>query len=159
MVPRDANKIVPTRDGKEDQPANPTAYSPQYGTPYIGSVHPWLNPVGAPCNAPPWGDWPSTLDDDPAHVQHVATDPQTSSPVPVFSRTGHGPFRLPCVMALDYLSRGTAQDVAFIQPKTECERLGCQGSRWVEVGGDFFGATPTLPVLCKPVCPWCPLPS
>nr|WP_256737452.1 membrane-bound PQQ-dependent dehydrogenase, glucose/quinate/shikimate family [Pseudomonas sp. dw_358] len=55
LIPRDARKQVPAWDGKGDQPANKSAYAPQYGTPYVGSVHPWLNPVGVPCNSPPWG--------------------------------------------------------------------------------------------------------
>jgi quinoprotein glucose dehydrogenase len=29
--------------------------APQYGTPYVGQVHPWLNFLGVPCKAPPWG--------------------------------------------------------------------------------------------------------
>lgn len=29
--------------------------APQYGTPYVGEVHPWLNFLGVPCKAPPWG--------------------------------------------------------------------------------------------------------
>ncbi|WP_061959316.1 membrane-bound PQQ-dependent dehydrogenase, glucose/quinate/shikimate family [Cupriavidus pauculus] len=28
---------------------------PQFGTPYVAVVKPWLSPIGAPCNAPPWG--------------------------------------------------------------------------------------------------------
>ncbi|MGL9723503.1 membrane-bound PQQ-dependent dehydrogenase, glucose/quinate/shikimate family [Sodalis sp. (in: enterobacteria)] len=31
------------------------AVGPQYGTPYAEIVRPWLSPLGAPCNAPPWG--------------------------------------------------------------------------------------------------------
>ncbi|MFF7708152.1 membrane-bound PQQ-dependent dehydrogenase, glucose/quinate/shikimate family [Pseudomonas sp. NPDC007930] len=46
---------LPAWDGKGDQPANPSAYTPQYGTPYVATVHPWLNPLGVPCNSPPWG--------------------------------------------------------------------------------------------------------
>lgn len=55
LIPREQNKTVPAWNGQGDQPANPTTYAPQYGTPYIGSVHPWLNPLGVPCNPPPWG--------------------------------------------------------------------------------------------------------
>jgi quinoprotein glucose dehydrogenase len=29
--------------------------APQYGTPFVGEVHPWLNFLGVPCKAPPWG--------------------------------------------------------------------------------------------------------
>ncbi|MDB6001577.1 MAG: putative PQQ-dependent dehydrogenase 4, partial [Rhizobacter sp.] len=29
--------------------------APQYGTPFVGEVHPWLNGLGVPCKAPPWG--------------------------------------------------------------------------------------------------------
>jgi len=42
-------------DGQGNEPAVEPGYAPQYGTPYIGSVHPWLNPLGVPCTAPPWG--------------------------------------------------------------------------------------------------------
>jgi quinoprotein glucose dehydrogenase len=31
------------------------ANGPQYGTPCAAVVKPWLNFLGAPCNAPPWG--------------------------------------------------------------------------------------------------------
>jgi quinoprotein glucose dehydrogenase len=31
------------------------AHAPQYGTPFEVSVEPWLNPLGVPCSAPPWG--------------------------------------------------------------------------------------------------------
>jgi quinoprotein glucose dehydrogenase len=30
-------------------------WNPQYGTPYAIKVRPWLNVLGVPCNAPPWG--------------------------------------------------------------------------------------------------------
>lgn len=55
LIPREQKQEVPAWDGKGDQPDNKSAYAPQYGTPYVGSVHPWLNPVGVPCNSPPWG--------------------------------------------------------------------------------------------------------
>jgi quinoprotein glucose dehydrogenase len=29
---------------------------PQYGTPYVMTVKPWLGALKAPCNAPPWGE-------------------------------------------------------------------------------------------------------
>ena len=31
------------------------AINPQYGTPYVVKVDPWLGLLGAPCKAPPWG--------------------------------------------------------------------------------------------------------
>ena len=55
MSPRETHPQVPAWDGKGDQPQNPSAFAPQYGTPYVASVHPWLNPLGVPCNSPPWG--------------------------------------------------------------------------------------------------------
>jgi quinoprotein glucose dehydrogenase len=55
LIPRETKPEVPAWDGKGDQPNNPAPLAPQYGTPYVSSVHPWLNPIGVPCNAPPWG--------------------------------------------------------------------------------------------------------
>lgn len=55
LLARETKPAVPAWDGKGDQPDNDTDYAPQYGTPYVGSVHPWLNPIGVPCNPPPWG--------------------------------------------------------------------------------------------------------
>ncbi|MHB8285240.1 MAG: membrane-bound PQQ-dependent dehydrogenase, glucose/quinate/shikimate family [Caulobacteraceae bacterium] len=46
---------VPAWNGSGNEPTIKGGYAPQYGTPYVGSVHPWLNPIGVPCNAPPWG--------------------------------------------------------------------------------------------------------
>lgn len=39
------------------QPPRPKefAINPQYGTPYVVKVEPWLGLLGAPCKAPPWG--------------------------------------------------------------------------------------------------------
>lgn len=48
-----AGLVKPWNHTGDEPPAG--AYAPQYGTPYVGSVHPWLNPVGVPCNPPPWG--------------------------------------------------------------------------------------------------------
>lgn len=45
---------VPAWDGSGNEP-NTHGVAPQYGTPYVGMVHPWLNPLGVPCNPPPWG--------------------------------------------------------------------------------------------------------
>jgi quinoprotein glucose dehydrogenase len=45
---------VPDWDGSGNEP-NTHGVAPQYGTPYVGMVHPWLNPLGVPCNPPPWG--------------------------------------------------------------------------------------------------------
>jgi len=43
-------------DSNEPYP-KPSSFSvgPQYGTPYVVVVDPWLNFLGAPCHAPPWG--------------------------------------------------------------------------------------------------------
>ena len=46
---------VPAWNGQGDEPKIKGGYAPQYGTPYVGSVHPWLSPVSIPCNPPPWG--------------------------------------------------------------------------------------------------------
>lgn len=54
----DAEKkgLVEPWDGK-GQPPRPKkfAINPQYGTPYVVKVDPWLGLLGAPCKAPPWG--------------------------------------------------------------------------------------------------------
>ena len=58
LIPRgepEQKGVLKAWNGKGDQPLTSAPYSPQYGTPYIGSVHPWLNPLGVPCNPPPWG--------------------------------------------------------------------------------------------------------
>ncbi|WP_275629504.1 membrane-bound PQQ-dependent dehydrogenase, glucose/quinate/shikimate family [Pseudomonas sp. 273] len=41
----------------QGQPPRPKrfAINPQYGTPYVVVVEPWLGLFGAPCKAPPWG--------------------------------------------------------------------------------------------------------
>ena len=56
-VPRHriAKGDVPPWNGQGDEPKIKPGLSPQYGTPYVGSVHPWLNPLKVPCNPPPWG--------------------------------------------------------------------------------------------------------
>jgi len=46
---------VPNWNGEGNEPKIKPGIAPQYGTPYIGMVHPWLNPLGVPCNPPPWG--------------------------------------------------------------------------------------------------------
>jgi quinoprotein glucose dehydrogenase len=46
---------VPRWNGQGNEPTVKTGIAPQYGTPYVGMVHPWLNPLGVPCHAPPWG--------------------------------------------------------------------------------------------------------
>jgi quinoprotein glucose dehydrogenase len=46
---------VPYWNGQGNEPTVKTGIAPQYGTPYVGMVHPWLNPLGVPCHAPPWG--------------------------------------------------------------------------------------------------------
>lgn len=57
QTPRNQMKrsVAPPWNGQGDEPKIKAGYSPQYGTPYIGSVHPWLNPLRVPCNPPPWG--------------------------------------------------------------------------------------------------------
>lgn len=54
----DAEKkgLVQPWDG-QGQPPRPKefAINPQYGTPYVVKVEPWLGVLGAPCKAPPWG--------------------------------------------------------------------------------------------------------
>lgn len=47
--------LVQKWNGQGNEPPTKGDFSPQYGTPYIGMVHPWLNPLGVLCNAPPWG--------------------------------------------------------------------------------------------------------
>jgi quinoprotein glucose dehydrogenase len=46
---------VPPWNGQGNEPKIKDGYAPQYGTPYVGAVHPWLNPLRVPCNPPPWG--------------------------------------------------------------------------------------------------------
>ena len=52
----EAQGLVKPWDGK-GQPPRPEkfAINPQYGTPYVVKVEPWLGILGAPCKAPPWG--------------------------------------------------------------------------------------------------------
>lgn len=47
-----SGKVEPW-NGRGKEPDNQLA--PMYGTPYVGKVKPWLNPLGVPCNPPPWG--------------------------------------------------------------------------------------------------------
>ena len=46
---------VPPWNGQGNEPKISPGYAPQYGTPFVGQVHPWLNPLKVPCNPPPWG--------------------------------------------------------------------------------------------------------
>lgn len=52
----EAKGLVEPWDGT-GQPPRPKnfAINPQYGTPYVVKVDPWLGMFGAPCKAPPWG--------------------------------------------------------------------------------------------------------
>lgn len=52
----EAKGLVKPWDGI-GQPPRPKefAINPQYGTPYVVKVDPWLGIFGAPCKAPPWG--------------------------------------------------------------------------------------------------------
>jgi quinoprotein glucose dehydrogenase len=52
--PYQASGKVPAWNGSGNEP-DTHGIAPQYGTPYVGMVHPWLNPLGVPCNPPPWG--------------------------------------------------------------------------------------------------------
>lgn len=48
--------LVEPWDGKGTPPRpKDFAINPQYGTPYVVKVEPWLGALGAPCKAPPWG--------------------------------------------------------------------------------------------------------
>lgn len=47
--------LVKPWNGEGNEPEVKGQLAPQYGTPYVGKVHPWLNPLGVPCNPPPWG--------------------------------------------------------------------------------------------------------
>jgi quinoprotein glucose dehydrogenase len=58
-IPRaqaESQGLVQPWDGR-GQPPRPKDFSinPQYGTPYVVVVKPWLNFLGVPCKAPPWG--------------------------------------------------------------------------------------------------------
>ena len=53
--PAEAKGLVKPWDGSGNEPKVGGGLAPQYGTPYVGKVHPWLNPLGVPCNPPPWG--------------------------------------------------------------------------------------------------------
>ncbi|HEX7815211.1 membrane-bound PQQ-dependent dehydrogenase, glucose/quinate/shikimate family [Dyella sp.] len=58
LAPREPyvkNGDVQPWSGDGNEPKVGGGLSPQYGTPYVGKVHPWLNPLGVPCNPPPWG--------------------------------------------------------------------------------------------------------
>ncbi|NID15969.1 membrane-bound PQQ-dependent dehydrogenase, glucose/quinate/shikimate family [Luteibacter yeojuensis] len=58
LAPREhaeAKGLVKPWDGTGNEPPVGGGLAPQYGTPYVGKVHPWLNPIGVPCNPPPWG--------------------------------------------------------------------------------------------------------
>ncbi|MDR6937038.1 membrane-bound PQQ-dependent dehydrogenase, glucose/quinate/shikimate family [Luteibacter sp. 3190] len=53
--PAEERGLVKPWDGSGNEPKVGGGLAPQYGTPYVGKVHPWLNPLGVPCNPPPWG--------------------------------------------------------------------------------------------------------
>lgn len=58
LAPREqaeAKGLVKPWDGSGNEPHVGGGLAPQYGTPYVGKVHPWLNPLDVPCNPPPWG--------------------------------------------------------------------------------------------------------
>jgi quinoprotein glucose dehydrogenase len=58
LAPREqaeAKGLVKPWDGSGNEPPVGGGLAPQYGTPYVGKVHPWLNPIDVPCNPPPWG--------------------------------------------------------------------------------------------------------
>lgn len=47
--------LVQPWNGEGNEPPVKGGLAPQYGTPYVGKVNPWLNPLSVPCNSPPWG--------------------------------------------------------------------------------------------------------
>jgi len=53
--PYERSGAVPPWNGQGNEPKIKPGLVPQYGTPYVGMVHPWLNAIGVPCHAPPWG--------------------------------------------------------------------------------------------------------
>jgi quinoprotein glucose dehydrogenase len=53
--PAERKGLVQPWQGQGNEPPVKGGLAPQYGTPYVGKVHPWLNPLGVPCNSPPWG--------------------------------------------------------------------------------------------------------
>ncbi|MDF4002327.1 membrane-bound PQQ-dependent dehydrogenase, glucose/quinate/shikimate family [Luteibacter sp. PPL552] len=53
--PAEAKGLVTPWNGQGNEPPVGGGLAPQYGTPYVGKVKPWLNPLGVPCNPPPWG--------------------------------------------------------------------------------------------------------
>jgi len=54
-APAVAAGYVKPWDGSGNEPTVGGGLAPQYGTPYVGKVNPWLNPLKVPCNSPPWG--------------------------------------------------------------------------------------------------------
>jgi quinoprotein glucose dehydrogenase len=47
--------IKPWKGWSQPYPQNKFSVNPQYGTPFVAIIKPWLNVLQAPCNAPPWG--------------------------------------------------------------------------------------------------------
>ena len=51
----DKGWIEPWNGQGKPPEANKFGVATQYGTPYVGEVHPWLNFLGVPCKGPTWG--------------------------------------------------------------------------------------------------------
>jgi len=60
LIPREkAEKkgwVKPWTDHSKPPPKTKGGLATMYGTPYVGSVQPWMNPWWVPCNPPPWGE-------------------------------------------------------------------------------------------------------
>src|SRR5690625_965457 len=48
-------RLIPREEADHRESMGETLYHPQRGTPYAVDIFPLLSPLGAPCNAPPWG--------------------------------------------------------------------------------------------------------
>jgi quinoprotein glucose dehydrogenase len=59
LIPREQaeknGSVKPWTDRRKAPPKTEGGLAPMYGTPYVGSVQPWMNPWWVPCNPPPWG--------------------------------------------------------------------------------------------------------
>jgi quinoprotein glucose dehydrogenase len=47
--------IKPWNSWSQPFPQTKFTINPQYGTPFVAIIKPWLGKLAAPCNAPPWG--------------------------------------------------------------------------------------------------------
>lgn len=48
-------RLIPRPEAQRMQAAGTMLYHPSEGTPYAADVRTFVSPLGAPCNAPPWG--------------------------------------------------------------------------------------------------------